>query len=95
MPAVWQRNMKEQLSDEDKAVFKRAAERRRANNIKLGQFRVLCDTNQVVSLTEFYNGWVARLGKQHAVDYLIVCMRKGDEALQRAVEARKNAKQRA
>ena len=77
------------LSDADKATFKAAAERRKANNIKLGQFRVLCDTNQVVSLTEFYEGFVARLGKQHAVDYLIVLMRKGSEALERAVEARK------
>jgi hypothetical protein len=81
--------MKEQLSDADKATFKAAAERRKANNIKLGQFRVLCDTNQVVSLTEFYEGFVARLGKQHAVDYMIVLMRKGSEALDRAVEARK------
>jgi hypothetical protein len=77
------------LSDADKAVFKAAAERRKANNIKLGQFRVLCDTNQVVSLTEFYEGWVTTLGKERAVDYLIVCMRKGQEALDRAVEARK------
>ena len=76
------------LSDADKAVFKAAADRRRANNIKLGQFRVLCDTNQVVSLTEFYEGWVDTLGKQHAVDYLIVCMRRGDEALRRAIEKR-------
>lgn len=81
--------MKEQLSDEDKAVFKAAAERRKANNIKLGQFRVLCDTNQIVSLTEFYEGWVTTLGKERAVDYLIVCMRKGQEALDRALEARK------
>jgi 3'-phosphoadenosine 5'-phosphosulfate sulfotransferase (PAPS reductase)/FAD synthetase len=76
------------LSDADKATFKAAAERRKANNIKLGQFRVLCDTNQVVSLTEFYDGWVDTLGKQHAVDYLIVCMRRGDEALRRAMEKR-------
>ena len=46
-------------------------------------------TNQVVSLTEFYEGWVTALGKERAVDYLIVCMRKGQEALDRALEARK------
>ena len=80
--------MPHELSDEDKAVFKAATERRKANAIKLGRFAVMADTNQVISLDEFFNGWVERLGKQRAVDYLIVCMRRGDEALVRALEER-------
>jgi len=84
--------MSHELSDEQKQVFKDAAARRKAAGIKLGRFSVMADKNQIVSLNDFWNGWVQTLGKQHAVDYLIVVMRKGDEALRIAAEKRTKRK---
>lgn len=70
----------------DHATFNRAAARRRETGIKLGRWCVMADKNQLVSIEEFWNGWTELLGKQRAADFLIVCMRKGDEALRDAMK---------
>jgi hypothetical protein len=81
--------MAHEFTEEQKQVFKDAAARRRAAGIKLGRFTILADKNQIVSLNDFLDGWIRHLGKQGAIDFLIVCMRRGEEALQRAMEERK------
>lgn len=81
--------MGSELTDDQKQVFKDAAARRKANAIRLGRWCVMLDTNQIKSIDEFWNEYVKELGKQHAGDYLVVCMRKGFEALRDAVERRK------
>ena len=67
------------------AVFKAAGERRREKGIKLGRWTIMVDKNQLASIDEFYQGWVEMFGKQRAADYLIVCMRKADEALRESL----------
>jgi hypothetical protein len=86
--------MSYEVTEAEKQTFQEAAARRKANGIKLGRFAVHADTNQIISLNDFMDGWIKKLGKQRAVDYLIVCMRKGEEALQRAIEERKEARGR-
>lgn len=78
-----------ELTEEQKQIFKAAAERRKANGIKLRQFRVLVESNAAASLSDFWNGWVETLGKEHATDYLLLSMRKADEALRSAQTRRK------
>jgi len=84
------RNVAEELSQAEKDVFKAAAARRKAAGIKLKRFAFMADENQIVTINEFWNGWVEALGKQHAVDYLLVALRKADESLRRAI-ARRNS----
>jgi hypothetical protein len=71
------------------AVFKAAAERRKANSIRNRKFSIMCDEAAVVSLSEYWEGWIDTLGKQKAVDFLILCMREYDEKLRAALERRK------
>lgn len=80
--------MGEELSHAEKEVFRAAALRRKAAGIKLKRFAFMADANQIESINEFWNGWVEVLGKQHAVDYLVVAMRKADESLERAIARR-------
>jgi len=75
-------------------VFKRLGEHRRARGIKLGKFCILCDTAAIVSLSEFWEDFVRILGKEKAVDFLIICMRRGHESLLRAVMERSNRKEK-
>jgi hypothetical protein len=79
-----------EISEAEKEVFRAAAARRKAAGIKLGRFAFMADQTQIVSINEFWNGWVEALGKQHAVDYLLIAMRKADESLRRAI-ARRNS----
>jgi hypothetical protein len=71
------------------ATFKAAAERRKVNGMRNRRFSIMCDEAAVVSISDFWEGWVEHLGKQNAVDYLIISMRKADEALRAAMERRK------
>ncbi len=80
-----------ELSEQEKQTFLAATNRRKAAGIRLRKVTFMADENQVISFNEFFSDWVEHLGKQHAVDYLIVAMQKADEALQRAIERRGNA----
>jgi len=70
------------------AIFKAAAERRKANGVKLGFFRIRVDENAIVSMNNFWDGWCETLGKEKATDYLLVAMREADERLRAALERR-------
>jgi hypothetical protein len=84
--------MKTELTDEQKAVFKAATERRKAAGIRLGRWCVMLNKDQLVSINEFWDSWVKALGKEKAGDYLIVVMRKGHEALREAIKRRQDAR---
>jgi hypothetical protein len=73
-------------------AFRRIGERRRERGIRLGKFTIRCDTAAIVSLNNFWEGWIQVLGKEKATDYLVVAMRKADEALRRALDARNKRK---
>lgn len=60
-----------EISEEEKAVYQRASERRKAAGIKLKRFCVQADENQVKSLNEIWDFFVIRFGKQHAVDHVV------------------------
>ena len=76
-----------ELTSEEKAAFKSATERRRANGIRLKRFGVMADESQVSALNELWESWVIRWGKQRAVDNLIQVMA--------TVEARQRDKEHA
>jgi hypothetical protein len=63
-----------ELSEEEKALFRAATERRKAAGIRLKRFAIMCDEKQVESLNELWNAWTERWGKQHAVDELLRLM---------------------
>ena len=68
------------------AVWKSAFEKRKANGISKGYFRIDVGPEACVSLNDFFNGWCEVLGKRGAVDYMIVSMRKADEALRASLD---------
>jgi len=80
--------MSEPLTDAQKQVFKDASERRRAAGIRLGRFTIGMEASAVASANDMWAHWVEHLGKERATDYLLVCMRKGTEALERARKER-------
>jgi hypothetical protein len=59
------------LTDEEKATFKRASERRAAAGIKLRRIYLLADENQVASFNVLWDSWCVRWGKQRAMDELL------------------------
>jgi len=75
------------LSDEDKATFKRATERRKENGIRLKRITMFADTSQVEGFNELWDSWTIRWGKSRAMDELIRIMS--------IVEARLQDKERA
>lgn len=79
---------KPKLSDLEKQVFKEANWRRREAGIRLKRFCVMCDEHQVVSLNNYWNGFVEELGKQGAVDYLLVALRRADWELREVLRKR-------
>lgn len=83
-----------ELSEQEKATFKSATERRRAAGIRLKRFAVLCDSSQVESLNELWDSWVERLGKQTAVDHLINLMAHSEARMQDHIEERKKKKRK-
>lgn len=82
---------KPKLTDAEKKVFKDGAWRRRQNSIRLKRVQLMMDENHVVSILNFWDGWVVLLGKQGAADYLLVTMRRADEILQAEREKRERA----
>jgi hypothetical protein len=71
MPASGGCRLSDTLTDEEKATFRAAGERRKAAAIRLKRFAVMCDANQAESLNVLWESWVERFGKQLAVDHLI------------------------
>jgi hypothetical protein len=69
------------ISEEEKALYKAATERRAKAGIRLKRFCVMADENQVVSLNALWDGAVERWGKQKAVDTWIVILSKVDARL--------------
>jgi len=60
-----------EISEEEKALYRAATERRKLAGIKLKRFAIMADENQVVSLNSLWDSLVERFGKQSAVDHLI------------------------
>jgi hypothetical protein len=56
------------------AVFNAAADRRRANGIRLGRLQFMVDPTQVEAFEGIYQTWVRRWGKETAVDAVITSM---------------------
>jgi len=75
------------LSDDEKATFKRATDRRREAGIRLKRFTVLMESSQVEAINILWDAWVERFGKTRAIDELIRIMAH--------VEARLRDKERA
>ena len=73
-----------ELDEQSKAVFKAATLRRREAGIRLRRWTISMEASAVASAGDMWDFWVQHLGKERATDYLLVCMRKGTEALERA-----------
>jgi len=76
-----------ELSDSEKAVYRAATERRKANGIRLKRFTILAEETQVEALNEVFESWIVRWGKNLAIDHLIVIMAQ--------IEARQRDRERA
>jgi hypothetical protein len=63
--------MSDALTDEEKATFRAAGERRKAAGIRLKRIYLLADENQVTSFNVLWESWVERWGKQKAMDQLL------------------------
>ena len=63
--------MTESLTDEEKATFRAAGERRKAAGIRSKRVCFLADANQIASFNALFESWVIRWGKQRAVDELL------------------------
>ena len=59
------------LTEEEKATFRAAGERRKAAGIRLKRVSFMADANQVASFNTLFESWVIRWGKQRAVDELL------------------------
>lgn len=62
------------LSEQEKATFKAASERRRETGIKLKRVCVTMSAKQVEAFYIVWDAWVERFGKNMAVDGLISLM---------------------
>jgi hypothetical protein len=78
-----------ELSAEEKETFKRATERRRARGVELRKFSVHAEKSQVEALSELYDAWVSRFGKEEAIDHLILMWGRAEARLCDADEHRK------
>jgi hypothetical protein len=69
------------LSDQEKQTFKAAGERRRARGVELRKFSVMAERSQVEALSELYDAWIARFGKEQALDHLILLWGRAEARL--------------
>jgi hypothetical protein len=60
-----------EFTPEQKETFKDASKRRRDRGIRLKQFAVRAEESQVIALSELYEAWLERWGKEDAIDRLI------------------------
>lgn len=63
-----------QQSEQEKQYWKDAAERRKANAIRLGRWTVNIDPHAIIACEEFWTSWCAAFGKERATDFLIEAM---------------------
>ena len=84
--------MTENISQDEKEVFKRASERRKENGIKLKRICMLAEEGQVEAFNIVWEEWVRRYRKMGAVDLLIRCISAGEAAIQDEIRARKEKK---
>jgi len=80
-----------ELTSEEKAAFKSATERRRANGIRLKRITLCAEASQVQGFNEIWEVWVERYGKNSAVDVLLRLM-STVEARIREEDARRSNK---
>ena len=66
--------MSDTLTPEDKACFKRAAQRRNENGVKRKMIRMYAEESQAVAFSELWESWVLRWNKVGAMDRLIRVM---------------------
>ncbi len=52
-----------ELSEQEKAIFKSATDRRRANGIRLRKISFMADASQVEAFTILWESWVEKFGK--------------------------------
>lgn len=65
---------KYEQSPEEKQYWKGAADRRKANAIRLGRWAINIDPSAIVACEEFWQSWCAAFGKERATDYLVEAM---------------------
>ena len=80
------------VSEQDKATFKAAAERRKENGIRLKRITMLAEAGQVEAFNIVWEEWVRRYRKMGAVDLLIRCISAGEARIQDEMRARKEKK---
>jgi hypothetical protein len=79
-------------SDEEKEIFKRAAERRKDAGIRLKRFAISVDASQAQALGILFDSWISRWGKEKAIDYFIVIMGRIEARLRDKENAEVQAK---
>jgi hypothetical protein len=82
--------MTDTLTNEEKATFRAAGERRKAAGIRLKRIYLLADENQVASFNVLWESWLDRWGKQRAMDELLRFM----SLVEARVRDKENAKSR-
>jgi hypothetical protein len=80
------------LSEAEKKVFLDATNRRKARGVKLRKFSVMAERSQVEGLSELYDAWVTRFGKELALDHLILMWGRAEARLCDADQAKKASK---
>jgi hypothetical protein len=78
-----------ELSKEAKQVFLDATNRRKARGVQLRKFSIMAERNQVVALSELYDAWVSRFGKEQGINHLILMWGRAEARLCDADEHRK------
>jgi hypothetical protein len=82
------------LTDEQKAVFSMATERRKQNGIRLKRISLAAEESQVELFHGIYDGWVQRMGKEDALDYLLSWLCEGEVRLREYDAARRASKEK-
>jgi hypothetical protein len=77
-----------ELSEAEKATFKAATERRKANGVRLKRFSVMAEESQIIALNELWSAWTERFGKITAIDHLIVLWGRAEARLRDLDEVR-------
>ena len=73
-----------ELTSEEKAAFKSATERRRANNIKLKRVSFMAQEHQVEAFNTLLDAFITRWGKNKAIDHIISILSRIEARMQDA-----------
>jgi len=82
----------DEISEQEKEVFRHASERRTANGIRLKRITIQAEAGQVEAFNIVWEEWVQRYRKMGAVDLLIRCISAGEARIQDEIRARKEKK---